>query len=37
MQCAEMMMVATPSNMQDKLCLQHTEDDDDDDVQTEQR
>ena len=35
MQCAEMMMVATASNMQDKLCLQHTEDDDD--VQAEQR
>ena len=29
MQCAEMMMVATSSKMQDKLCLQHTEDDDD--------
>ena len=36
MQCAEMTMVATSSNMQDKLCLQHTEDDDDD-VQAEQR
>ena len=35
MQCAEMMMVATSSNMQDKLCLQHTEDYDD--VQAEQR
>ena len=30
-------MVATSSNMQDKLCLQDAEDDDDDDVQTEQR
>ena len=36
MQCAEIMMVATSSNLLDKLCLQHTEDDDDD-VQAEQQ
>ena len=27
MQCADILMVATSSNMQDKLCWQHTEDD----------
>ena len=37
MRCAEILMVEISSNMQDKLCLQHTADDDDDDAQTEQR